>query len=292
MTYIRILISSSRIKRNRKPRFIIIMIRCCLNELQKRMKSSAFWIGILLITVLCMTTSAYTDMMRGKNYSVFEAITVLSSEIRQSQISAFSVFTQGLNSPYATLFLPLAVSIGFVPLLCVERQSGALRYQLVRESKWRYCLGKIIGASLCGGLTVLLGFLLYGVIAWCFFSHTIPEEMYFMMDDPSVRILQVCISSFLTGMISVFPALLFCGFSNRQYPIMCAPVLLQFLLNTAIAQVSNQRIVELLTYLRPSGAGVLIYSFSPLRLAVVLLIPILCSIGFCCSVRKKVDCGA
>jgi len=268
------------------------MFRCCVSELRKRMKNPAFWIGILLVTVLCMTTNAYSDMIHGKNYTVFETITILPTEIRRMQISAFSVFTQGLSNIYASLFLPFAVSIGFVPLLCMERRSGALRYQIVRESRWRYCISKMISASFCGGLTVLLGFLLYGSIVWCLFSHEIPEEISFMIGDPSVRLFQVCVGSFLIGALSVFPALLFCSFSERQYPIMCVPVLIQFLLNTAVSKAPNQSTAEFLTYLSPSGAAALIYNFSFVRLAVVLLIPILCCTGFCFSVRKKVDCGA
>ena len=267
------------------------MIRMISTECRKLFMSSTFIFGCLLIFALSMTAAVYRDDDSGKAYTVLEALTALPASVRQNELSAFAVMLSGLSGVYGELFLPIAVGMGFVPLICTERRTNAARTQLIRTTKNQYVLGKIISIVLCGGCTVLFGFLLYCGFVWLTFPHIMIEDGLMLYGTPLQHFCKVALGKFLIGCVSVFPILLMCTISKQQYIILCMPVLFRFLMMCIGSYLISYEALQHYRYFMPEGASLLLFRFSWIDLLIVFVIPIICSVVFWLHLRKKVDCG-
>ena len=205
---------------------IIQVIRSIYCEVRKLVLSPAFAAGVLLVVVLCMMTTVYIDNATGKAYTLIEVLSLRDQQLRLS-LSAYEVFFNALGGNlYSLLFLPLSVSITFIPLYCAERKSGMQRMQIIRQSKTRFALARALGSMLCGGLVVMTGFLVYGLIVYAVIPHTASVDNALMVTN----ILKKIASTFLEGVeLSCLPLLLFMIIKD-VYFIICIPILYYFIL--------------------------------------------------------------
>lgn len=259
-------------------------------ELYKLMTAPSFWGGILLVTILCTTSDVYYDYANGKAFTVLEVLMPENSHIRE-EVGFYSVMTKTLSNSYATLFIPIAACMGYVPLMCIERASGALRFQIIRQGRLAYLVNKVVSAMICGGLTVLFGYLLFMGFAWCIFSGDNSEEYELLTASPLSYYIRSCIGTFLVGAASIFPSLILCAICSDKYIILCIPVLYSFLLNTAENFITVQKLRLHFIYFQASGASLIINRFSWPDLGIVLIFPIISIAVFYSRIKKKVDCG-
>ena len=110
-----------------------------------------------------------------------------------------AVFTYGVSSERTLLFLPLFVPLGAAGDVQEELKSRYAVFLVSRAGKKNYLVGKILGAALSGGLTVMAAFAaaLAVIVPWCV---GIP--------DLSGQELQ--------GILPLLPAVL-CGFLNGAF---------------------------------------------------------------------------
>lgn len=276
-----------------------MMLKIIQVELKKCICSLIFLGSILLITVLCFTATVYTDPSVGRTYTAFEALFQLSDTIKQQELSlsAIQVFSNGLNGNYATLFVPIAVGLSYVPLYCNECQSGGIRIQLIRTKKWHYSIAKYISAMISGGLTLLFGYLIFGAIVFQTFPKfniELAECQGLQLPDTTIiYYIKLCAGKFLYGMVSIWPSFLLCAFLRQVHLIICIPVLFCFLQNTVLdlMSFSYHTLVQILLWTIPNRVSLLFYQFSWQGLLITLCGPILSFIVFSFCLYRRNDCG-
>ncbi len=275
------------------------MLKVIQVELKKYLSSPLFLGSILLITVLCFTATVYTDPSIGKTYTVFEALFQLPDAIKQQELSlsAIQVFSNGLNGNYATLFVPIAVGLGYVPLHCIECRSGHIRTQLVRTKKYHYCIGRYLSAMVAGGLTLLCGYLIYGAVVFLTFPSFDMElaelQGLQLPDSPLIYAVKLCVGKFLYGMTAVWPSFLLCAFLRQVHLILCIPVLFCFLQNTIfdLLTFSHHTLVQYLLWTTPSRVSLLLYQFSWQGMLITLCGPMISFGVFYFFLNRRNDCG-
>ena len=203
----------------------------------------------LLVTVLCFTANAYTSTSFSgvtQSYSVIEMFLNFSTQalmrLGVASGSAQFLFIGGIGE-YAYLFMPMIAAASFVPIYCSERNSGLVRFELIRSNKLRFVAGKQISAMLTGGFIVTAGYLFYGFIVailfpWASQFNDLQLELSLMIiPSLSLNLLLSVVSAFLYGAVSVLPAFLFCSIFRNPYVISCLPFVLIYIKNTAITRI-------------------------------------------------------
>jgi len=278
---------------------IIQVIRSIYCEVKKLVLSPAFAAGVLLVVVLCMMTVAYVDNATGKAYTLIEVFSLRDQQLRLS-LSAYKVFLDGLTGQYSLLFLPLSVSVTFIPLYCAERKSGMQRMQIIRQSKTRFALARALGSMLCGGLVVMTGFLVYGLIVYALIPHSmIADESLvaagFINTDESfivTNILKKIASTFLEGVeLSCLPLLLYMIIKD-VYFIICIPVLFYFIIGRVVFVTIDSPLGNLFQYLEITGAQRILFVFDVGGLIIVAGLPVLTIIAFLIWNKRKRNCDA
>lgn len=265
----------------------------CIVECKKIFSSLTFIYSCIFVALLCLCNGIYMDESGENSYTVLEVLFLLPSDIRKTELSALRVILSGLNNPYAQLFLPIATGICFVPQFCMERKTESLRLQLVRCSKNQYLFHKIFSASIGGGFTVMIGYLLYSLLIWNFFPHFASDDLNLYGLSPLCYYLKSCAGSFICGVTSVFLPFAFCSVWRSPYVILCLPVCLLFIQTIAEDFVQNKYFKDVLMFTRPLGAmRVVVFDFSLWHFGLILIVPLLSSLLFCVSFLRKVDCGA
>lgn len=224
-------------------------LRC---DLEKTIVNPGFLGAVILISVLCFTASAYSDVETGKTYSVFEAIFNLDRGVIQADytLSNVEVFSYALSG-YITMFLPIIVAFPFMVSFCAERNSGFMRYTITRTGQIRYCASKFMASFLSGGLVTLFGVLLYGMIVWNVFpdisSYQIPEEelMTILSHGIAGRVMKTLLASFLYGAVTTVPAFFIGSFCRNPYLITCLPFLIVYIWDTALMKLGAKGIENL-----------------------------------------------
>ena len=278
---------------------IIQVIRSIHCEVKKLVLSPAFAAGVLLVVVLCMMTVAYIDNATGKAYTLIEVLLLRDQQLRLS-LSAYEVFFHGLENYYSLLFLPLSVSITFIPLYCAERKSGMQRMQIIRQSKTRFALARALGSMLCGGLVVMTGFLIYGLIVYAVLPHSmIADESLvaegFINTDESfivTNIIKKIASTFLEGVeLSCLPLLLYMIIKD-VYFIICIPVLFYFIIGRVVFVTIDSPLGNLFQYLEITGAQRILFVFDVGGLIIVAGLPVFTIIAFLIWNKRKRNCDA
>ncbi len=225
------------------------LIRVIRTEVDKNIRSINFLTCALLVTALCFTTNAYTTSSiagGSESYTVIELLLKFSSN-SLSRLGVLSgsaqfLFLRGIGE-YAYLFMPMIVAASFVPIYCSERNSGLIRFGLIRSSKLRYVAGKQIAAMINGGCIVTAGYLFYGFIVailfpWASqFSDLSFELSMMQVQSLPLNMLLAAMGVFLYGAVSVLPAFLFCAIFRNPYVISCLPFVLIYIKNTAITRI-------------------------------------------------------
>ena len=267
---------------------IIQVIRSIYCEVRKLVLSPAFAAGVLLVVVLCMMTTVYIDNATGKAYTLIEVLSLRDQQLRLS-LSAYEVFFNALGGNlYSLLFLPLSVSITFIPLYCAERKSGMQRMQIIRQSKTRFALARALGSMLCGGLVVMTGFLVYGLIVYAVIPHTASVDNALMVTN----ILKKIASTFLEGAeLSCLPLLLFMIIKD-VYFIICIPILYYFILGILARFAIDTSFENIILYSEITGGQRILFVFDVVGLIVVAVLPVCTVIAFLVWNKRKRNCDA
>lgn len=265
----------------------------CIVECKKLFESSTFMYGCFFVALLCLCNGIYMDESGENSYTVLEVLFLLPSDIRETELSALRVILSGLDNPYAQLFLPIATGISFIPQFCTEQKTEFLRFQVVRCSKHQYLFHKIFSSAICGGFTVLFGYIMYSLLIWSFFSHSVDADLNMYSSTPLNYYLRNCAGIFICGTVSVFLPLAFCSIWCSPYVILCLPVCLLFIQTIAEEFVQNKYLKDVMVFTRPLGAmRVVVFDFSLWHMGLILFVPFLGSLLFCISFLRRADCGA
>ncbi len=206
-----------------------------------------FYLCMLFTIALCFSAYIYTAE-NGDRYSVF---TVLKSFDRETMLSnenfsSFEVMHQSTQG-WLPMFIPIISSFAFIPLVCDEYEAKSVRMEIFRSSKLSYNLAKFFSACVCGGLAVMLGFMIFTAVEWQLFpsiSDYSPNirgayiEMLRYSDPFADRMALSVICKFgelfLYGALCAVPSIMLTSFVRNKYLVMCIP----FFIKYAVGQVA------------------------------------------------------
>lgn len=227
------------------------VLKCDLN---KSILNVGFVGAVLLTTLLCFTSRAYTDPNTAKIYTVFESVFKLDRQLYSENYSfcSYMIFAKGMSG-YMAMFLPIIAAFPFMISFCTERNSGLMRFNLIRTGAMKYYISKFFSAFLCGGSSVFLGFIIYGIIVRIIFPplsgyQLSAEDMSFvLMNNKSelIGVLRYMLSSFLYGGISTMPGFFISSFCKNPYLVTCVPFMVTYMWQITIQKlIANSMINE------------------------------------------------
>lgn len=215
-------------------------------DLKKAVQNISFVAACLVTALLCFTAEVYTDFSNARSYSVYEAILTLVKDALLSDISFSSIFVFGKSlSGYISMFLPVSSAFPYITNLCAERNSGNIRFSIMRTGRLKYYFSKLGSALLSGGFSTLLGVVIYGCIVFMLFPDinayavTAEDMLFFFPSGIAIFIAKTLIHSFLYGCISVMPAFFLSSFCRNPYIVLCVPFMVTYIWTTALNKIAS-----------------------------------------------------
>ncbi|SFR56730.1 hypothetical protein [Anaeromicropila populeti] len=276
-------------------------------ELWKTIGNLGFVVSIFITFGLLCTTEVYIDTMTGKAYNVIEALLQINQEIAKTEISfAAPIILQGAFSSYFAMFIPIIAAFPFIPNFCAERNSGLIRYTIQRTGKIRYYITKFLSAILGGGLSVLLGYCLYGAMITMLFpsikDYNLPKEILTLYTGTNImlRNLLLIIGIFLYGCFSTIPAFFLAAFVRNRYIITCVPFMVTYLFSSSLTKLiydgmatQNQKLIDIGNTLKPEGISRLYQQDAISRncLLIYLVFMSICFLLFVIIMNRRFDLG-
>lgn len=214
-----------------------------INELKKNCYLPFCFISVFGTAFTCLLSHCYTDEKQ-TSYTVVQAI--ISDEVPREILPLLEVWKEGIGI-WSFILLPFLLSIGYLFVTASEQRSGNIRFTLVREGTIRYCLTKMLGHMLCGGIFMVLGYLLYGLICLPFFpflSAFPADEMAYHLEMLGIKSIPVFIAIrlfcvFFYGIfMNLFSFLVSVLFSDT-YILLCLPMMLSYIYSSVIGALES-----------------------------------------------------
>ena len=209
---------------------------------KKILTSRGFWLCAGMTVMLLFTTSVYTDTTTMNSYSVIRSLTDLTAEERAEHYELCrTLVMRGARGGWFTMFVPIITAFCFVPQMCAERDSGAVRFQVFRSSRLKYNAAQFVSGTLAAGMAVLIGYALFcGAV---YFLFPAPSE-YSEWDAELIAFYGASFPKLLleTWLFSVFHSIpsMFCtAVMRNRYLIMCLPFFLKYALTQTVQMIQQ-----------------------------------------------------
>ena len=205
-----------------------------------------FYVCVAFTMILCLCGNAYHDMLKNENYSVITILTQFDREMLLSDTRFCSYeIIQNVSGDWFSMFLPIISAFTFVPLICDERESKALRNVIFRTSKISFYASKFISACLAGGLAVFIGYSVFAGFACIAFpgagqySKELQSELmmqleYIYADIPHSSFAFLTglklIEMFIYGAVCAIPAIFLTSIMKNKYLVLCIPFFAKYTL--------------------------------------------------------------
>ena len=200
------------------------MMRNIRIEVQKILHLPYLLLGVVGIIALCLTATG--DMNAGgSQISIFSLM--IRPEVTNTPHTAFELWRAGIGG-WLLVFAPMLLTVGYMISLSGERQNGQIRFALMRSGKLRYCISKVCGGALAGGIIFLIGYAVFGLLMVIRFPalSTLPveeQEMYLMGSSLVAEVVKRLIGAFLYGitgsLFGIGVAIVF----RDKYMLICLP---------------------------------------------------------------------
>ena len=281
------------------------MLKILKQDFKRIYFSYGFLVCALLTFGFCFTAPVYTTNT-GKDYTAFSVLTSFSKEDIQNSLclSSYRVFNHSVNS-YLNLFIPIVASFPFITAYGSERNSGNIRFTIVRVGKLRYCFSKFLSCIAAGGTAVVLGYFFYGIFTAFLFpsENLIPllaNQQRNTLLNMVTKITFNAIGMFLYGAVSALPAFLLAAFIHNKYIITCIPFMILYVLQSAISQISTNAIntdnMELLNKAQAfsfQSVQQLLFGgqYIDITITEILSFSVASFLLFYVTIKRKEDCG-
>lgn len=210
-------------------------VTALFSELKRIILSPYFLICVILMAMLCFTSSGYMDYSTNKQYSIFEMMFMLSNgNVQSADFARETVIGNGFGT-WTAQFLVILVSFPFVKVMCDEKLYGQKRYYISRTEILRYSASKLISAVISAALVCLLGYLLFSAVCMAVFPSIesfskSEQELLTVMGVPYAENLLRVI---LVGASFVTLPFIIAAFTRNIYFSVCIPFLVQYIQRTA-----------------------------------------------------------
>lgn len=197
--------------------------------------SYGIYICMLFTVILCFGSGIYVDAASSNDYSAINSLLTFNRDymINNIEFCSFNVSTKVLNG-WITMFVPVIASFAYIPIVCDEFESKAVRLNIFRTSKSSYYSSKFITACISGGISLVAGYIISVALIFALFPdiseysqefQTILRESYnFNMSF----LLLKCFGVFLYGFFSALPAIVLTSITRNKYLIICIPFFLKY----------------------------------------------------------------
>lgn len=149
---------------------------------------------------------------------------------------------------WLTVFAPMLLTLGYMISLSGERQNGQIRFALMRSGKLRYCISKVCGGALAGGIISLIGYAVFGLLMVIRFPslNTLPvkeQEFYLMGSTLAAEVVKRLIGAFLYGMMgSLFGIGVAIAFRDK-YMLICLPFMINYIYQQVLGKLASDCMV-------------------------------------------------
>ncbi|MCM1488326.1 MAG: hypothetical protein NC203_08175 [Firmicutes bacterium] len=203
-----------------------------LASLKKILSSKGFYLCVLFSLLLFFCAEVYCDPDVNSRYSVIRALLNIGRDkMRQdSQLWSISVM-KSARGGWVTFFAPIITAFVFAPMISDETAAKARSFQLFRSSSLKFSLSEFLSGTVCAGLAMALGYLLFCLCVYFLFPSpeniTEWEEQLLGGFSP----LSAALSVWLYGSFWSMPAMVLTSVLSNKYLIMCLPFFLKYVLN-------------------------------------------------------------
>lgn len=211
--------------------------RSTLQKLRRMMCSVGFWIAILLIVIITITSDAYTDL-DGAKYSMLTILFHFDEAARvQNGIDVQNLF-MWINVTFS-MYGMLFAALSYASVLCEEQKYGVRRYLLFKEGKWIHTLSNACASVMSSGLVFLVGTGIIMVFLYCNYPLRSETDQwgfeawlsYRAQGAPWLYEVFGEVASFIQLLSGVFLYGIFCGFIgfacaaffSNMYLLTCIP---------------------------------------------------------------------
>lgn len=200
------------------------MIRQIKTELYRMVCTPVFFLAVLMIVVLFLSSIFYTQ--DGREWSVIGVIIEFSGE-ELANIEFLTACRAMLAAAggWFRLLLPLVTAVVIVPAFRIERTSGFMRYEVVRTGKSRYYISKCISSFLAGGFVIALGFFIYSIIVSVCLPHGDGLSIASEKRNFLFYVLGLLFYGCVWGMLSIG----IMGIVKNQYLGICIPFMFKYI---------------------------------------------------------------
>ena len=222
-------------------------MRELLVSFRKIMTSCGFWLCVGMTVVLLFTTAIYEDTTTFDRYSVIRALTDLTAEERTLHYELCrTVVMMNVRSSWFTMFVPIITAFCFVPRMCAERDSNAVRFQVFRSSKLKFNAVQFVSGTVAAGTAVLIGYVLFCGAVHLLFPA--PSEYggwnAEMIASYGFSFPKLLLEIGLYGMFWSIPAMFCTSVMRNKYLIMCIPFFAKYGLTQAVQMVQQNAVVD------------------------------------------------
>ena len=206
------------------------MMRNIRIEVQKILHLPYLLLGVVGIIALCLTATG--DMNAGgSQISIFSLM--IRPEVTNTPHTAFELWRAGIGG-WLLVFAPMLLTVGYMISLSGERQNGQIRFALMRSGKLRYCISKVCGGALAGGIIFLIGYAVFGLLMMiCFPSlSTLPveeQEFNLMGSTLAVKVVKRLIGAFFYGMTGSLFGIGVAIVFRDKYMLICLPFMINYI---------------------------------------------------------------
>lgn len=215
------------------------MIRNIRLEVQKILHLPYLLLSVAGIIALCLTATGETDV-GGRQISIFSLM--IRSEDASSQHVALELWRAGIGG-WLIVFAPMLLTVGYIISLSGERQNGQIRFALMRSGKLRYCISKVCGGALAGGIIFLIGYAVFGLLMMIRFPllSTLPveeQEFYLMGSSLAMEVVKYLIGAFLYGMTGSLFGIGVAIVFRDKYMLICLPFMINYIYQQVLSKLS------------------------------------------------------
>lgn len=220
-------------------------------ETKRTMNRISFFLLILTVAVMCLLIPILLDDGRTM-MNCLSAFWSMSKEEfgLQESLKVRSVLWQ-LTSGYFVMFTPMLVSFSVLPILCEEKESGALRYMMFRSGKKQAVIGSFFACILCGGVLMAAGYLLFAGILGAHSYVLFGSAGLQTIKEVSIFVCNKTIGVFAFGMTCAVWTYLVSAFVQNRYLLVSIPYIALWFLQRLAGNIQYEVIEE--------NAGVRLY---------------------------------
>lgn len=209
-------------------------MRNFLVELRKIFTSAGFYICVIFTVILLFCAEIYTEPQTMDRYSVINALLHFPREELSAHLEFGNSYVMSFaRSGWITLFVPIITAFCFVPQICAERGSKAMRYGIFRSSKLGYNFSRCFAGIFSGGLSMSLGYAVFcGAVYFLFPSSS---DAFF-----AFSFWRAILGMWLYGTFWSVPAMFFSSVTGNKYLIICIPFFLKYAFTQTVYMLQNK----------------------------------------------------